>query len=113
MSRRVEVGSWIALTGAGVGWAVLGAAFAVIWGPVYVDGGEARLALYPLVLPAIPIVGALGLTAIAAGIIALSADRDRRRAHPAAVSGLVAGAVLVPTAFPVLWFGNLPLLLLR
>lgn len=113
MRGRASTGARIALICAGIGWAVLGAAFAVIWGPIYVEDGGARLALYPLVLPMIPIVGALGAAAIIAGAISLTAGRERRRAQPTAISGLVAGAVLVPTAFPVLWFGNLPLLLLR
>lgn len=110
---RTRIAGRISLICAVVGWALLGIAFALIWGPAYLDNGAPRLALYPLVLPAIPIVGSLGVAATIAGGIALSARRDGPGARPAAITGLVAGAILVPTAFPVLWFGNAPLLLLR
>jgi hypothetical protein len=96
-----------------VALALYAVTFLMLWLPVYAFGSDAGLLLWPIALLALLVVCVLGLLSIIYGARGLTrVDTHGAMGRGKALSGLVTGLSLLILGAPVLWFGDVPLVLL-
>lgn len=88
--------------------AIFVVAFAILWGPRYFANSNVTLFLYPLVFLSLPLIGILAIVGIVLGARGLGERGQAKGKHICAVIG---GVLLVTLSFPVLWFGDTPLVI--
>jgi uncharacterized membrane protein len=87
--------------------------FLVLWLPVYVARSSAGLFLWPIAVLVHLTVGALSIFAIVCGSRGLKRARaDAADTRRKALVGITVGAFLIILAGPILWLGDIPLVLL-